>query len=89
MGTITGIWAFVIVLTGLVLVIAWIWLLVQAFMEHFLWGLAVLFIPMAYIVFAALNWSKSSRPFLLGLAATAALVVELLITGGVGALLGN
>ncbi len=89
MGLISGIWGFVVVVTLLVLVVASIWLLVQAFAEHFLWGLAVLFIPMAYVVFAALNWEKSGRPFLLGLAATGALLVEALITGGFGALFGG
>ncbi|MCA9708729.1 MAG: hypothetical protein KDK70_22965 [Myxococcales bacterium] len=89
MELLTSAWGFIVILTILVLAVAAIWLIAQAFAEHFLWGLAVLFIPMAYVVFAALNWKKSGRPFLLGLAATGALVVEVLITGGVTKLFGG
>lgn len=89
MGLLSGLWIFIVCMTVLVLVVSGLWLLVQAFAEHFLWGLALLFIPMAYVVFAALNWEKSSRPFLLGLAATAALFVEGMITGGLSALFGH
>lgn len=89
MGLISGLWIFIVCMTLLVLVVSGLWLLFQAFAEHFLWGLAVLFIPMAYIVFAALNWEKSGKPFLIGLAATGALILEMVITGGVGALFGS
>ncbi len=89
MGLISGLWFFLICMTMLVLVVASLWLLVEAFSEHFLWGLALLFIPMAYVVFSLLNWEKAAKPFLLGLAALGVLMVEMLITGGVSAMLGH
>ncbi|MEM6990146.1 MAG: hypothetical protein AAF721_06605 [Myxococcota bacterium] len=85
----SGIASFVVLMTILVLVIAVIWVIVQAFREHALWGLGVLFIPVVWIVFVVLNWERSGRPFLLGLAATGALIVEALIAGGFQRLFGS
>ncbi|MEX1364161.1 MAG: hypothetical protein AB1Z98_13620 [Nannocystaceae bacterium] len=79
------IWTSIIILTFLVVTISFIWIVVQSFKEHVLWGIGVLFIPVVYIVFVVLNWKYSKRPFLLGLAAFAALFIELLIAKLFGA----
>ncbi|MEX1365583.1 MAG: hypothetical protein AB1Z98_20815 [Nannocystaceae bacterium] len=61
------------------LTISSLWIIVQAFKEHVSWGVAVLVVPLVYVVFSVLNWKYSRRPFLLGLAAGVALFVELLV----------
>ena len=83
-----AIWTFLSLMTILVLVIASIWVIIQAFQEHFLWGISVVFLHPVWIVFVVLNWQKSGRPFLLGLAAVGALLVECIIAGGVDTLFG-
>jgi hypothetical protein len=45
-------------------VVASIWLLVVAFKQSILWGLACLFVPFASIVFIILHWDSAKRPFL-------------------------
>ena len=80
MEAIANIWTILIVLTALVFTITYFWIVVQAFKEHLLWGMAVLLVPVVYLVFSILIWKHSRRPFLIGLAAGMAIVIELLIT---------
>ncbi len=89
MGLLSGIWSFIVIMTVLVLFVAIFWVIAQAFREHVLWGLGVLFLPVVWIVFVALNWDESGRPFLLGLAASGVLVIEMLLTGGAAQLFGG
>lgn len=44
-----------------------IWLIVLAFHRRVLWGLAVLFIPLANLVFTVIDWQHAKRPFFLSL----------------------
>lgn len=46
-----------------------IWLLVLAFQRRIWWGLAVLFVPLANLVFIVVDWPNAKRPFLLSLLA--------------------
>ena len=50
--------------------IAGLWTVVLAFLDHWGWGLASLFVPCASLVFILLKWSKPAvrRSFFLGLA---------------------
>lgn len=80
METIANIWTAIIVVTLLALVITYFWIVVQAFREHLLWGVTTVIVPVVYVVFAALNWERSRRPFMIGLWAWMALFVELLVT---------
>jgi hypothetical protein len=62
--------ALVIILLGLAVLVALagsIWLIVLAFQRRVLWGLAVLFIPLANLVFTVIDWPNAKRPFLLSL----------------------
>lgn len=89
MDLIAGFWNLVVCLTAAVLVFSAAWLVIQAFREHVLWGMAVLFIPFAYAVFAVLDWEHSRKPFMIGVVSLAALIVELLLLGGFQRLLGG
>jgi hypothetical protein len=41
-----------------------IWFLVEAFKQHILWGLCVLFIPFAALVFLMIHFRRAARPVL-------------------------
>lgn len=61
-----------IFIVGLLLTVAWIWLIVIAFKsDSIIWGVVmILFFPAAYL-FGLLNWDKASTPFILLIVATA------------------
>ncbi len=66
--------SFILPLTllGLAVIVslaAGIWLLVLAFRKRVWWGLAVLFVPLANIVFMIREWAEAKRPFYLSLLA--------------------
>ncbi len=50
-----------------ILVFSSIWSLVVAFKSHVLWGLAVMFVPLANLVFLIKEWEEAKRPFCWGL----------------------
>src|SRR5581483_3733861 len=50
-----------------------VWLLVRAFKTGVGWGLAVLFIPFAFLVYARKHWDEAKKPFLAHLAAAVCL----------------
>jgi Leucine-rich repeat (LRR) protein len=55
-------------LVGLaLLVVAWLWLARVAWGQRRAWGLAVLILPPAGLLFALFHWPAARRPFLLGL----------------------
>src|SRR6478609_2487028 len=49
-------------------VVGVVWFVVVAFKRHVGWGLAVLFLPFANLVFLGRAWSRARRPFLLSIA---------------------
>lgn len=68
----------VLALAGLCVVanlIAQVWLVVLAFRQSVLWGLASLFVPCAQLVFVVQFWQRAKRPFLLALGSLGAFVV--------------
>jgi len=56
-------WMVLMVVGGLISLAAFIWLLVIAFRESAVWGLACLFIPFAALVFAFKFWDETKMPF--------------------------
>ena len=63
--------SFMMILGALLLAagsIAFIWLAVVAFRQGVGWGLAVLFLPLANVIFAIKHWHEAKRPFLANLA---------------------
>ncbi len=47
-----------------IVVVTSIWTLVLAFQRHIGWGLAVLFVPFAQLIFVIKAWEEAKRPFL-------------------------
>lgn len=62
---------------GLVLAVASIWLLVEAFKVHILWGLGSIFVPFVSIVFVVMHWGKAKKPFLISLAAGVVMAIAM------------
>ncbi len=72
-------------LLGLVAAATFIWLAVLAFRRHVGWGLAVLFLPFAYIVFAVKHWDEARKPFLMTLGASLASMAFLFVGAALSA----
>jgi hypothetical protein len=82
---------FLLLLAGLACLVAtasFIWLAIVAFKQHILWGLAVLFVPFAPIVFAIMYWHDSKKPFLINLASSVLAVMLVFGAGGTALLMG-
>ncbi|MEN8162911.1 MAG: hypothetical protein ABFS37_02185 [Acidobacteriota bacterium] len=56
-------WMVMMVVGGLISLAAFVWLLVIAFRESAVWGLACLFIPLAVVVYALKFWDEAKMPF--------------------------
>lgn len=64
------VFAIILALLALLLIVAAsLWSLVLAFQRHILWGLAVLLLPFAGLIFLFVAWSEAKRPFVLSLCA--------------------
>jgi hypothetical protein len=72
----------------LVATASFIWLAVVAFRKHILWGIAVLFLPFAPIVFAIMNWHESKKPFLINVGSTVLAIVLIFGAGGAAFMMG-
>jgi hypothetical protein len=82
---------FLLLLAGLACLVAtasFIWLAIVAFQKHILWGLAVLFLPFAPIVFAIMNWHESRKPFLINVGSTVLTIVLVFGAGGAAFMMG-
>ncbi len=55
-------------------------ILIMAFQKSVLWGLALLLIPFAQLVFILLHWSETKSPFLKSLLGIPFIVVGLWLT---------
>ena len=77
MGAIGGL----VVLVGLVIsIVGGVMVLIEAFKQSIVWGLASLFIPFVILVFVALNWEVSKKGFLIAVAGTIVYVVGMVLT---------
>ncbi len=56
-------WMVLMVVGGLVSLVAFVWLLVIAFRESTVWGLACLFVPFAALFFIVRFWDEAKLPF--------------------------
>jgi hypothetical protein len=66
----------IVAIIGIVgLVVGGLWLVVIAFQESFLWGLACLVIPFANLYFVITRWHKTKTPFLIWLAGFILMVI--------------
>lgn len=62
---------------GILALVTGIWLLILAFREHVLWGLAYLFVPFAALVFVIMHFDEAGKPFLGNVGACALFMVGL------------
>lgn len=74
---------WLMLLGGLLGLVSSLWMLVAAFNESLVWGLCVLLVPFAALVFLIARWSAARNPFLLSLFAVG------LMFGGVALASGN
>lgn len=51
-----------------------IWIIIIAFQRHIGWGLAVLFVPIASLVYVCMDWNRAAKPFLINLVAVVMMV---------------
>lgn len=51
------------VVSGIVSFVGSLWLIINGFRKHILWGLGCLFFPIVQLVFVCLNWSLAKKPF--------------------------
>lgn len=79
-----GLVLVLVILLGLVSFVASVWLVVVAFKQSPLWGLATLFIPFAALVFVIKYWQESKKPFLLSVG-TGVATIALAFIAGIGA----
>ena len=56
-------------------IIGGLWLIVLAFQESILWGLACLFLPFVSILFVVTHWAEAKGAFLTSLAGAALIIV--------------
>ncbi len=56
---------------------SYLWLIIEGFKKHVLWGLGIFFIPLVSIVFAIMHWQVAKKPFLINLLASVLIVVVL------------
>jgi len=57
--------------------LSYLWLMVEGFKQHVMWGIGIFFIPLVSIIFAIMHWQKAKTPFLINLVATILIVVVL------------
>ena len=62
--------------------VAGIWLLITAYMDSIVWGLACMFIPFVSIAFIVTHWEVARRPFFVWLGGLVPLVLGTLLGPG-------
>ena len=72
---------------GLVMAVTGIVLLTKAFQTSILWGLGYIFVPFVSLIFVAMYWNDTKKPFLYMLGGVALLIVGIAI-GGSGEMAG-
>ena len=65
---------------GIAALITSLLILVEAFKESVLWGLGSLIVPFVILIFVATHWSETGKLFLYNLAASAVLVLGVVVS---------
>ena len=66
---------------GLVMAVTGIVLLTKAFQTSILWGLGYIFVPFVSLIFVAMYWNDTKKPFLYMLGGLAVFIVGIAIGG--------
>jgi len=62
---------------SIIVILSYLWLMVEGFKKHVMWGIGIFFIPLVAIVFAIMNWQKAKVPFLIYLISSMLLVAAI------------
>jgi len=62
---------------SIIVILSYLWLMIEGFKKHVMWGIGIFFIPLVAIVFAVMNWQKAKIPFLTYLIASILLVAAI------------
>lgn len=68
-----------------VMIVGWIMLLIAAFSESVLWGLACFFVPIVMLFYVIIHWSEAKKGlavYLGGILLIIAAMVSLVVLGG-------
>ena len=71
-----------LILGLIVFVIGGLWLLVVAFQQNVLWGIASILIPILPLMFLCLHWQAGKKPFQLQIVGLALVIIGTLLGGG-------
>ena len=66
---------FFSLLGALIAIVAVIMIIMDAFMEHVLWGIACIFVPLAVLVFCVKNWGQERGKFIIYCIGIALLII--------------
>lgn len=69
------------VVAGIAMLIFSIQILITAFKTSILWGLGSLFVPFVILIFVAMHWDETKKPFLYSLACLPVYFVGVLLMG--------
>jgi len=67
--------AFLAAILLLIATLSFLWLVVEGFKQHVLWGIGILFVPLVWLVFVIMRWEHAKKPFLINLVSSILLVV--------------
>jgi hypothetical protein len=68
---------------GIVALVGWVMLIIQAFRKSALWGIGSILISPVALVFAIMNWQTAKRPFLIEIAGVVLIILGSVL-GGMG-----
>ncbi len=57
--------------------LSYLWLIVEGFKEHVLWGIGILLVPFVPLIFTIMHWQRAKKPFLINVVSTILIVVVL------------
>jgi hypothetical protein len=68
----------------LVAFIGGIWIVVIAFQESILWGLGSLLVPLVGLIYVAMHWEETKKPFLILVGGIVVAVLGIIVAGAGG-----
>ncbi|WP_269526041.1 hypothetical protein [Coraliomargarita parva] len=62
-----------------IVIIGWIWLLIESFSVSVLWGLGCLLLSPVQLIFLIVHWSEAKKPFFMQLSGLALIFVSVVV----------
>ncbi|HEV2695177.1 MAG TPA: hypothetical protein VG347_19945 [Verrucomicrobiae bacterium] len=70
-----------VIIVGIVIyLVGWLAVLIAAFRESILWGVACLLLPIVQLFFIIVHWSKAKKPFFLQLLGLVVMIVAMILS---------